>query len=89
MSLARLAILVRTVESVGAVFFVENLTIGDRAALRFLAPRDGIDATRDNVQRVVAAAGGTFEDVATSDAMLEDLFTRLTRGSEQILQVGG
>ena len=35
----------------------------------------------------LAADGGSMDGVQVVDAVVEDLFTKLTRGSEQVLEV--
>jgi len=75
------------VRSVAAIFFVENLTVGDRTTLRYLTEKRNLDATRAQVQSVLASAGGAVENVNVVDAVVEDLFTKLTRGSEQVVEV--
>ncbi len=73
------------VRSVAPIFFVENLTVGDRTTLRYLTEKRNLEATRAQVQTVLASAGGAVENVNVVDAVVEDLFTKLTRGSEQIV----
>jgi len=75
------------VEALKPVFFVENLTIGDRTSLRYLTEKQNIDASREAVAHALASGGGSMEGVEVCDAVVEDLFTKLTRGSEQIVEV--
>ena len=75
------------VENVAPVFFVENLTVGDRTTLRYLTEQRQVDESRELVARALASGGGSMEHVQVVDAVVEDLFTKLTRGSEQVVEV--
>ena len=39
------------------------------------------------VREALSSAGGTMDGVHVVDAVVEDLFTKLTRGSEQVVEV--
>jgi ABC-2 type transport system ATP-binding protein len=75
------------VEAIGPVFFVENLTVGDRTTLRYLTEKRDVEESRRLVREALASTSGTMDDATVVDAALEDLFTKLTRGSEQIIEV--
>ncbi len=74
---------VESVQLVPGVAFVENLTIGTRTSLRFLTAKADLAACEARVRAALAAQGGTFEDVRVHEAVVEDLFTSLTRGEAE------
>ena len=74
-------------EALTAVFFVEKLTVGDRTSLRFLTSKADAGRAQEAARTALASMGGTVEDVRLGDAVVEDLFTRLTRGSERAVEV--
>ena len=75
------------VEALGPVFFVENLTVGDRTMLRYLTEKRNVEESQRLVRDALATGGGTMDDIKIVDAVVEDLFTKLTRGSEQVVEV--
>jgi ABC-2 type transport system ATP-binding protein len=75
------------VEAQAPVFFVENLTVGERTSLRYLTEKRHVDDSQRQVADALRSGGGSMEDVEVRDAVVEDLFTKLTRGSEQIVEV--
>jgi len=77
------------VESLAPVFFVENLTVGDRTMLRYLTEKCDLDESQTQVRAALTSGAATMDDVNVVDAELEDLFTKLTRGSEQVVEVRG
>jgi ABC-2 type transport system ATP-binding protein len=72
------------VEAIPQVFFVENLTIGEGTMLRYLTGAHDVEAACAAVEK---ALGGDVTDVVVGDAVVEDLFTKLTRGTEQVVEV--
>jgi len=75
------------VEALAPVFFVENLTVGDRTSLRYLTEKRHVDDSQRLVREALSSAGGSMDGVHVVDAVVEDLFTKLTRGSEQVVEV--
>ncbi len=75
------------VETLDAVFFVENLSLGERTSLRYLTVKEDADSSLRDVERSLARLGGGVEQPVVGDAVVEDLFTKLTRGSEQVVVV--
>ncbi len=67
------------------VFFVENLTIGERTALRFLTSKEQVNDACADAEDALSSISATMGEPIVGDAMVEDLFTRLTRGSEQVV----
>ncbi len=75
------------VHAAPSVIFAENLTVGERTMLRYLTEKSNLARSRELVAAGLASSGGTMEDVKVVDAVVEDLFTKLTRGSEQAVEV--
>lgn len=69
------------------IHFFENTTLGGETSLRFLVDNAELDASLREVAEALARRGGTFENPVVLPAVLEDLFTTLTRGS-QAAEVG-
>ena len=76
----------RALQIIPGVIFAENLTIGDETWLRYLAVRDTVDETREQVLAALAKMGGEANRMGVRDAAFEDLFATITRGSEQVVQ---
>jgi ABC-2 type transport system ATP-binding protein len=72
------------VEDVPDVIFAENTSSGGTTSLRFLCAREQTDGCLAKVASTLEARGGDVQRVRVGDAILEDLFATLTRGSEQV-----
>jgi ABC-2 type transport system ATP-binding protein len=70
-------------EGLPAVIFAENLSMGAETSLRFLTPKDDLEGVVREVEALLGARGGGMAETEVKDAVFEDLFTTLTRGSER------
>ena len=67
--------------------FFENTTLTGGTSMRYLVDKTELDASLAEVREALAQRGGDMRDPVVRDAVLEDLFTTLTRGS-QAAEVG-
>ncbi len=73
----------QALHDVPGVIFAENLTLGAETSLRFLTLKSELEQTRREVDAALARLGTHVRGVRVEDAVFEDLFTTLTRGSEK------
>src|SRR5262245_25229239 len=64
------------------VLFAENLTLGEETSLRYLVEKTALETSIREVSDAFARRGAAAIAPTVTDAALEDLFTRLTRGSQ-------
>lgn len=69
------------------IHFHENTTLSGDTSLRYLVDRAQLDASLGEVREAIERRGGAMLDPHSGSAVLEDLFTTLTRGS-QAAEVG-
>lgn len=72
----------QVLEAFPRIRFHENTTLGAETSMRFLADKSEADAALAEVGEAIARRGGALRAPQVGPAVLEDLFTTLTRGSQ-------